>query len=93
VKEEKLRIEITNKGVASGLSIFSNALLGLLVFHNSNPKTKTITEYRDDIEKNLKKMINLSKRENDGTISDREMAKVVKHAKETLKMVKRLWKV
>ena len=93
MKEEKLRIEITNKGVASGLSMFSSALLGLLVFHNSNPKAKTIIEYRDDIEKNLKKMISLSECENDGTISDREMVNVVKCAKETLKMVKRLWKV
>jgi len=92
MQKKKTVIKITNRGALEGLSLFSDALIGLAAFHNQNPDAKTIDEYRDSLIEYLEKVIVWTTRPNDGTADEKQLAKERKNAKETIKWVKKIWK-
>lgn len=92
MKDKKLVIKITNKGAGIGLLMFSSSLVGLMAFHNQHPKIKTIEKYKKNLLEKLEKSIKWTEREDDGTVDKKELAKIRKEAKKTIKWVQKVWK-
>ena len=82
-----MQIKITNKGAAMGVYQIGNVLTYLSVVKNEG-KIQTLDELISDTKNQLEKMLKWLDREDDGTISQKEINQVRKMGKDILK----IWK-
>ena len=80
-----MQIKITNKGAAMGVYQIGNVLTYLSVVKNEG-KLQTLDELISDTKNQLEKMLTWLDREDDGTISQKEINQVRKMGKEILKI-------
>ncbi len=90
MKNETVGIKITNKGAIMGVHMTSMSLLQLLNTKNFN--IKTVDELKEFYIKELEKQIKWLDREDDQTTTQEENNEAKKYGKDTIKMIKKLWK-